>query len=105
MSSVDDWAGTNPVKENRSGLIGKPVDRYEGPLKVSGTAPYAYEVEPPSAPAYGVLVTSTIARGRILNVDLSRAEVAPGVLLAWSHANVPRQGEVCLLYTSDAADE
>ena len=26
MSSVDDWAGTNPVKENRSGLIGKPVD-------------------------------------------------------------------------------
>lgn len=94
MSSVDDWAGTNPVKENRSGLIGKPVDRYEGPLKVSGTAPYAYEVEPPSPPAYGVLVTSTIARGRILNVDLSRAEAAPGVLLAWSHANVPRQGEV-----------
>ena len=44
----------NPVKENRAGIIGKAVDRYEGPLKVTGTAPYAYEVEPPSPPAYGV---------------------------------------------------
>ena len=44
MSSVHDWTPNNPVKENRSGLIGKPVDRYEGPLKVTGTAPYAYEI-------------------------------------------------------------
>ena len=37
MSSVTDWEATNPVKENRAGLIGKAVDRYEGPLKVTGT--------------------------------------------------------------------
>ena len=35
MSSVHDWEAANPVKENRSGLIGKAVDRYEGPLKVT----------------------------------------------------------------------
>ncbi|MBI1199298.1 MAG: molybdopterin-dependent oxidoreductase [Phenylobacterium sp.] len=91
MSSVNDWAGPNPVKDNRSGLIGKGVDRYEGPLKVTGTAPYAYEVQPPSPPAYGVMVGATVATGRITGVDIAEAEAAPGVLLVWTHRNVPAQ--------------
>ncbi len=92
MSSVADWDLPNPVKENRAGLIGKGVDRYEGPLKVTGTAPYAYEVEPPSPPAYGVMVPAAIARGRIVKVDIAEAEAAPGVHLVWTHRNVPEQG-------------
>lgn len=91
MSSVHDWTPSNPVKENRSGLIGKPVDRYEGPLKVTGTAPYAYEVEPPSPAAYGVMVGATIATGRITGVDIAEAEATPGVLVVWTHLNVPAQ--------------
>jgi len=71
------------LTENRSGLIGKAVDRYEGPLKVTGTAPYAYEVEAPEKPVHGVLVTSSIARGRIASVDTKAAEASPGVLLVW----------------------
>jgi xanthine dehydrogenase YagR molybdenum-binding subunit len=92
MSSVADWARPNPVTENRSGLIGKAVDRYEGPLKVSGTAPYAYEVAPPSPPAYGYLVTATVAKGQIASIDTSSAEAAPGVRLIWTHLNAPAQG-------------
>jgi xanthine dehydrogenase YagR molybdenum-binding subunit len=91
MSSVHDWAAPNPVTTNRSGLIGKGVDRYEGPLKVTGTAPYAYEVQPPSPPAYGVMVGAAIATGRITGVDLAEAEAAPGVLAVWTHRNVPAQ--------------
>ncbi|WP_296595785.1 xanthine dehydrogenase family protein molybdopterin-binding subunit [Phenylobacterium sp.] len=91
MSSVHDWAAPNPVTTNRSGLIGKPVDRYEGPLKVTGTAPYAYEVQPPSPPAYGVMVGATIAAGRIADVDIAAAEASPGVLAVWTHRNVPSQ--------------
>ncbi len=91
MSSVHDWTPNNPVKENRSGLIGKPVDRYEGPLKVTGTAPYAYEIQPPSPPAYGVMVGATIAVGRITGVDIAEAEAAPGVLVVWTHLNAPPQ--------------
>ena len=91
MSSVSDWDVPNPVKDNRSGLIGKGVDRYEGPLKVTGTAPYAYEVQPPSPPAYGVMVGSTIATGRITGVDTAEAEASPGVLAVWTHLNVPAQ--------------
>lgn len=91
MSSVRDWAEPNPVTENRGGLIGKGVDRYEGRLKVTGTAPYAYDTPAPSKPAIGVLVTASIPRGRVVSVDTSEAEAAPGVLLAWSHLNVPAQ--------------
>lgn len=91
MSSVHDWAAPNPVTTNRSGLIGKGVDRYEGPLKVTGTAPYAYEVQPPSPPAYGVMVGATIATGRITGADTAEAEAAPGVLAVWTHRNVPAQ--------------
>lgn len=91
MSSVKDWAAPNPVTENRSGIIGKGVERYEGKLKVTGTAAYAYEVEPPSAPAYGYLLAATIAKGRITAIDISAAEASPGVKLVWTHLNVPKQ--------------
>ncbi len=93
MSSVEDWAGSNPVKENRAGLIGKTVDRYEGPLKVSGTAPYAYEVTPPAPPAYGVLIPAAVARGRIVGMDIAAAKASPGVRLVWGHLDLPAQGE------------
>ncbi|HEY9217642.1 MAG TPA: xanthine dehydrogenase family protein molybdopterin-binding subunit, partial [Phenylobacterium sp.] len=92
MSSVEDYKLPNPISENRSGIIGKAVDRYEGPLKVTGTAPYAYEVTPPSPPAYGVMVPAAIARGRITGVDIAAAEASPGVHLVWTHLNVPEQG-------------
>ncbi len=91
MSSVRDWEPSNPVKENRAGLIGKPVDRYEGPLKVSGTAPYAFEVQPPSPPAYGVMIGAGIAKGRISDVDIAEAEASPGVLAVWTYRNAPAQ--------------
>lgn len=91
MTSVSEWAKPNPVTENRSGVIGKPIDRYEGPLKVTGTAPYAYEVEPPSPAAYGVVVPAAVARGRIAAIDTAAAEAAPGVSLVWTHRNVPEQ--------------
>ena len=91
MSSVADYAQPNPVKENRSGIIGKAVDRYEGPLKVTGAAPYAYEVTPPAPPAYGVMVPAAIARGRIVGVDTGEAEASPGVFAVWTHRNAPAQ--------------
>lgn len=91
MSSVADYTLPNPIHENRSGLIGKPVDRYEGPLKVTGTAAYAYEVVPPSLPAYGVMTPAAIARGRVVAVETAEAEASPGVHLVWSHLNAPRQ--------------
>ena len=56
-------------------VIGKPVDRVEGRLKVTGRARYTGEV-PVTGVTYGVLVLSTIARGRITDFDVSDPTVA-----------------------------
>ena len=37
-------AKANALDQNVSGLMGLPLDRTDGPLKVTGLAPYAYEV-------------------------------------------------------------
>lgn len=72
-------AGLNPIDRMR--VIGRPTDRVEGPLKVSGLARYAYEQHDATAPqAYGYVVGATIAKGTIDGIDVSAAETAPGVL-------------------------
>lgn len=83
----DTPADTNPIDRLR--VVGHPLDRIEGPLKVTGTAAYAYERHD-AAPdaAYGHVVGAGIAKGRILHIDTSRAEAAPGVLavVTWRNA-------------------
>jgi xanthine dehydrogenase YagR molybdenum-binding subunit len=73
--------------------IGAAVDRYEGPLKVSGQAPYAYEVQDLGKAAYGFIVGAAIPKGSVRRVDLSGAKATPGVLIAWSFENAPKQPE------------
>ena len=87
-------AKANALDDNLSGLMGKPVNRTDGPLKVSGKAPYAYEVmegqQQPRA-AYGAVLEATIAKGRIASMDTALADAAPGVLLVMTHKNAPKQ--------------
>jgi xanthine dehydrogenase YagR molybdenum-binding subunit len=59
--------------------IGKPIDRIDGHLKVTGAARYAAEFRVPDA-VHAVLVQSTIAAGSIAGVDLRAAQDMPGVL-------------------------
>src|SRR5437764_6948143 len=69
--------------------VGKPVDRVDGRLKVTGAARYAAEAQVANA-TYGVLVTSTIAKGKIADIETAAAEKAPGVLAVLTHRNAPR---------------
>ncbi|MFZ2996443.1 aldehyde oxidoreductase molybdenum-binding subunit PaoC [Sphingobium sp.] len=82
----DTPAGINPIDKGR--VIGLPHDRLDGPAKVTGSAPYAYERHDaaPNA-AYGWIVGSAIAKGKIAAMDLRAAEAAPGVLGIVTHAN------------------
>jgi len=82
----------NPIAENRQGLIGRPVDRVDGRLKVTGRAPYAHEVREGGPALHGFIVEATIARGRVAAIDATRAERAPGVRLVYTHLNAPAQG-------------
>lgn len=88
----DTPATTNPIDQLK--VIGKPTDRIEGPLKTSGQAPYAYEQhEAVANQAYGFMVGSAIAKGRINNLDVEQAKAAPGVLAIVTAANAGKLGK------------
>src|ERR1700728_2317450 len=75
----DTPATTNPIDQLK--IVGHPTDRIDGPLKTTGTAPYAYERHDVVAnQAYGYVVGAAIAKGRITSIDLKDAKAAPGVL-------------------------
>jgi xanthine dehydrogenase YagR molybdenum-binding subunit len=72
-------ATTNPI--DRLKIIGQPIHRIDGQLKTTGRAKYAYEWHDPNVPyAYGYPVGSTIAKGRIVSMNVDAARRAPGVL-------------------------
>jgi len=75
----DSPATTNPIDQMK--IVGKPTVRIDGPHKVTGSAPYAYERHDVVADqAYGYPVCATIPKGRIVSIDTSAARSAPGVL-------------------------
>jgi xanthine dehydrogenase YagR molybdenum-binding subunit len=75
-------------------VVGKPTDRIDGPLKTTGTAPYAYDrhdVVPNQA--YGYVIGSAIAKGRIISIDLAKAKTAAGVLAIVTAENAGTLGK------------
>ncbi len=86
-------AGRNPIDQGR--VVGVAQPRIDGPLKVSGLAPYSHEyhAEAPGV-AYGVMLGAGIGKGRITAIDTSAAEAAPGVLLVLTYKNAPRQFDI-----------
>jgi len=70
-------------------VIGQPVARVDGPLKVTGRAQYAAEFNQPNQ-AYGVIVNSTIGLGRITAIDAAPVLRLPGVIDVFSHLNAPK---------------
>lgn len=77
------------------GLTGKPIDRIDGPLKVSGRATYSAEYGFDDL-AYGVLVSAPFAKGRLNAVIADDALAMPGVIDVVvdldSFARNPQQG-------------
>jgi xanthine dehydrogenase YagR molybdenum-binding subunit len=74
-------------------VIGQPIDRVDGTLKVTGSATYAYEYAEAAGAAHGYILGAAITKGRIVDIDSAEAERAPGVLLVMTHRNAPRQPE------------
>lgn len=88
----DQPATTNPIDQGR--VVGRPTPRIDGPLKTTGTAPYAYEHHGATAePAIGFVVGAGIAKGRIRSMDLTAARQAPGVLAIVTTRNAGKLGQ------------
>jgi xanthine dehydrogenase YagR molybdenum-binding subunit len=98
---------TTAPDRTAGGAIGAPLDRIEGPQKVVGTAPYAYE-HPLDNPLYLYPLHSDVARGRVARIDASAAEGTPGVVAVISHRNAPqladtRDRELAILQSDEVA--
>jgi xanthine dehydrogenase YagR molybdenum-binding subunit len=66
--------------------IGRPTSRVDGELKVTGGARYAAEYPTPDL-LYGVIVSATIAAGRIKKLHLDEATAMSGVIQIFTHQN------------------
>jgi xanthine dehydrogenase YagR molybdenum-binding subunit len=80
-----------PVAEPGTGQVvtGGAVSRVDGRAKVTGDARYAAEYGAPDM-LYGVVVSGTIAKGRILDIDIEEAMLIDGVVEVMSHLNRPK---------------
>jgi xanthine dehydrogenase YagR molybdenum-binding subunit len=70
-------------------VLGQPLDRTDGLAKVMGKAKYSADHTEPKL-AYAVLVTSSIARGKITSIDAGHVQSMPGILLVMTHLTAMR---------------
>jgi xanthine dehydrogenase YagR molybdenum-binding subunit len=88
------------------GAIGSALARLDGPAKVTGTAPYAFEQQV-DEPLYLYPLQATIARGRITAIDASTIEAMDGVVAVLSHLNAARlaaaKDSVAVIYNNPEA--
>jgi xanthine dehydrogenase YagR molybdenum-binding subunit len=73
VPSKYDW----PAADKRS-LIGKRIERLDGPAKASGSAKYSYDMNRPGM-LVAKLLTSPHAHAKVKSIDTSEAERSPGV--------------------------
>jgi xanthine dehydrogenase YagR molybdenum-binding subunit len=78
----------SPAHVRHGSNIGQPLTRRDGVLKVTGKAKYAADHHP-SGMLYAVLAVSTIARGRVVFLDVAAAKALPGVVEVITPANRP----------------
>jgi xanthine dehydrogenase YagR molybdenum-binding subunit len=85
-------------------FIGTPASRIDGHAKVTGAAKYAGEHNVDGL-AYAAVVTSTIAKGRIMRIDTTEALRVEGVLDILTHENRPPMARASSAYKDDVAPE
>jgi xanthine dehydrogenase YagR molybdenum-binding subunit len=87
--------------------VGTPLQRLDGPAKLTGTATYAYE-HPLEDPLYAHPLQATITRGRIVSVAVEAASAVDGVVAVLTPRNAARladtgDGELAVLQSDEVA--
>jgi xanthine dehydrogenase YagR molybdenum-binding subunit len=77
MATTPQW----PKAEDRS-LIGKRINRLDGPVKSSGAAKYAYDMNLPGM-LFARAIASRHASAKVEAIDTAAAEALPGVRAVW----------------------
>lgn len=84
--------------------IGTPLNRVDGPAKVTGKARYAADHNPAGL-LHGHLVGAGIPRGRIATIDATEALAQPGVVEVYTHENAPKPAFFDRSYQDQLAPE
>src|SRR5262244_4360460 len=84
--------------------IGTATSRVDGRAKVTGAAKYAGEFNIDGL-AHGSVVTSTIAKGRIVRIDASEALRVDGVIDVLTHEHRPHMAGTDSGYKDDLAPD
>lgn len=69
-------------------VVGKPVERTDARVKVTGSARYAGDLVAPGM-LHGKLLRSPLAHAKILNIDVSKARALPGVMAVITGKDFP----------------
>jgi xanthine dehydrogenase YagR molybdenum-binding subunit len=88
----------------QASYIGTSIPRVDGHAKVTGGAKYAGEFNTADL-AFATVVTSTIAKGRIVRIDTSAALGVEGVIDVLTHEHRPRMAAKSDAYEDDVAPE
>ncbi|SNT39392.1 xanthine dehydrogenase YagR molybdenum-binding subunit [Asanoa hainanensis] len=86
-----------------SPVLGKPLNRVDGPDKVTGTGRYCGEIVLPGL-AYGLIVGASVASGRVVSIDETAARAAGGVYGILTHENTPKVANAPVLIPSLAGN-
>src|SRR6201991_2013142 len=82
----------SPANARHGSNIGQPLTRRDGLLKVKGEARYAADNHP-SGMLYAVMAVSSIARGRVVHLDVAAAKDHPGVVDVMTPTHKPPLAE------------
>ena len=77
-----------PAHLRHGSNIGQPLTRRDGILKVTGRATYAADNHPPGM-LFAVIAASSIARGRVVSLDVAAAKRHPGVVDVMTPSHKP----------------
>src|SRR5437879_2242663 len=76
-----------PIEIPATSPIGRDTRRVDGPLKVTGKAQYPSDCHCPCL-LYSVPVEATIAKGKVIKLDIVAAEKMPGVRAIFHRENI-----------------
>jgi xanthine dehydrogenase YagR molybdenum-binding subunit len=92
------------VSQSMTSYIGTPTSRIDGRAKVTGAAKYAADFNTPGL-AFGSVVPSAIAKGRIARIDTQDALRVAGVLAVLTHDNRPPVANTPAAFKDDVAPD
>ncbi|PZR93073.1 MAG: xanthine dehydrogenase molybdopterin binding subunit [Stutzerimonas stutzeri] len=82
-------------------IVGSPLKHDSADKHVAGEALYIDDIAEPAGLAHACLGLSTIAHGKLLTLDLSAVEDAPGVLAVLTANDIPGENDISSTHKHD----